>query len=305
MGREEAFAFLPAPVTMAAVEPICSDRTCSLIRRVSALAAAALLVGGCAWGQRYVSPDRLDRGLVIVLPGVEGTSVFNRAICDGLDEGGVNWAIELYDWTMWGGPFYNLRNQARNRRKGRELADRIVRYRRERPKRPVVLVGQSGGGAIAVWAAEALPTGTVVEGVVLLAAALSPRHGLEPALRKSRRGIVSFYSPRDWVLLGTVLAGTMDGDFATSAGRVGFQIPEANDRADAYRRLFQIAWNEKMAEAGHSGGHLTSGAAAFVSTYVAPFVRQGQWNEEFVAEVLRGKGEAAASGDADYNGESK
>ena len=86
---------------------------------------------------------------------------------------------------------------------------------------------------------------------------------------------------------------------------VGFQIPEANDRADAYRKLFQIAWNEKMAEAGHSGGHLTSGAAAFVSTYVAPFVRQRQWNEEFVAEVLRGKAEGPAPGDADYNGESK
>ena len=264
------------------------------MHRVSVFIAVTLLVGGCAAPQPYVSPDRLERGLVVVLPGVEGRSWLNEAICEGLNEGGVNWAIELHDWTAWGGPLYNLRNHARNRRKAEELADRIVRYQMQCPNRPVVLVGHSGGAAIAVWAAAALPTGTRIDGVVLLSAALSPRHTLDRPLRNSRRGIVNFYSSRDWVLLGTVLAGTMDGDFANSAGRAGFAIPDGNKPPAPYERLFQIAWNEKMAETGHRGGHLTSGAADFVSTYVAPFVRRAEWSREFVTSVLRGEAAGGA-----------
>ena len=49
--------------------------------------------------QPYVVSERLNRGLVIALPGIEGRSKLNEDICRGLDEGGVSWAIELYDWT--------------------------------------------------------------------------------------------------------------------------------------------------------------------------------------------------------------
>ncbi|HUU23729.1 MAG TPA: alpha/beta hydrolase [Phycisphaerae bacterium] len=248
-----------------------------------------LLLAGCGAPQPYVTADRLERGLVVVLPGVEGRGRFNEAICDGLNDGGVNWAIELYDWTVWGGPLYNLRNRSGNRQKADDLADRIARYREQCPGRPVVLLGQSGGGALAVWTTEALGPGVEVDGVILLAAALSPRYTLDAALRRSRRGILSFYSERDWVLLGTAIAGTMDGDFAASAGRTGFEVPGGDDPPETYRKLFQVAWNQKMSETGHYGLHITSGASEFVSAYVAPFIRSAVWREELVAKVLRGE----------------
>ncbi len=249
---------------------------------------AVTMIAGCAPRQPYVNQARLERGLVIVLPGIEGGSVLNRAICRGLDEGGVNTAIELYDWTSRLGPLYNLRAKRRNRRVAGEIADRIVRYQAEYPDRPVLLVGQSGGGAMAVWAIEALPPGSEVDGAVLLSASLSPRYNLDEALSNTRRGIVNFHSRRDWFLLGvgTTLAGTMDGEHASSAGRTGFVPPKDIPVPDNYTWLFQIPWREEMAETGHVGGHLSASAAGFISTYVAPFVITRQWNRQLVHGVI-------------------
>ena len=254
-----------------------------------ACAVGAAGLCGCGPGQPYVTPDRLERGLVIVLSGIEGRSGYNEAICEGLDAGGVNWAIELHDWTGWGGPLYNLRNRAGNRRKAAGLAGRIARYQARYPHCPVVLVGQSGGGAMAVWTAEALPPEAPMDGLILLAVSLSPRYVPAAALHASRRGIVSFYSNKDWILLGTAVTGTMDGELASSAGRTGFAVPGGDGAIKPFDRLHQIAWNEKMAEAGHTGGHLTSGAAEFVATFVAPLVRERVWTGEVVGRAARGE----------------
>ncbi len=242
---------------------------------------------GCNPPQPYVTFERLERGLVIVLPGIEGRGVFNEAICDGLDAGGVDCAIELYDWTQrWAGPLYNLRNTAANRRRARDLADRIVRYQMGYPDRPVVLVGQSGGGAMAVWTLEALPPATRVDGAVLLAAALSPNYTLSAALENCRRGIVNYHSKRDVILLATYVAGTMDGELYDSAGRTGFHLPgDPNRLPRAYAKLFQIGWNEHMSRSGHWGGHLTSGAKWYVAQYVAPLVRAKEWDQSLADRV--------------------
>jgi len=256
-----------------------------LVFGISCLAALA----GCN-SQPYVSGVRLERGLVLVLPGIEGRGAINEAIARGLDEGGVSWAIELYDWTVPMAFLHNQRDQARNRAKAEEIASRIIRYRTVYPGRAVVLIGQSGGGAIAVWVLEALPQEHEIEGAVLLAAALSPGYTLDRALANARRGLISFYSSRDWMLgVGTVIAGTMDGRHAESAGRVGFTVPSGRARAAFYERLYQIAWLSKMAGAGHWGRHVTSGSAKFVAAYVAPFVLADRWDEELVARVLRGE----------------
>jgi hypothetical protein len=53
-----------------------------------------------------------------------------------------------------------------------------------------------------------------------------------------------------------------------------------------YRKLYQIAWQPRMADTGHHGLHLTSGAEGFVAQYVAPFVASPRWDEEVVARVL-------------------
>ena len=244
-----------------------------------------------------MSKERLNDGLVIVLPGVEGHGPFNEAIRDGLAAGWVDCGIELRDWTLPLGPLYNLRAEGRNRRKAAELAERVIRYRTEYPGRPVVLVGQSGGGAIAVWAAEKLPPEHKVDGLILIAPALSPNYVLDGALARSNRGIVNFHSSRDWFFLGvmTTVWGTMDGEHEVSAGRAGFEIPTGKEpaggpqgRAELYQKLYQIGWSSEMAERGHHGWHITSGAAGFVAYYVAPFVLAGEWDSEFVSRVLSG-----------------
>lgn len=246
------------------------------------LGAAAL--AGCGDSRRYVSQSSLNTGLVLVLPGIEGRSRFNDDIIQGLFDGGVNSAIELNDWTSPLGPLYNLRAQEINRAKAREIASKVVEYQASHPGKPVVLVGQSGGGAIALWVAEVLPEGTQVDGIVLLAAALSPEYDLSAALRHSRNGIVNYYSSLDWFLLGmgTTMAGTMDGKHEQSAGRVGFKPPAGTP----YEKLYQVPWRPEMMRSGNIGAHLTSGSLDFVSIYVAPLVRSSSWSKESIDRVL-------------------
>jgi pimeloyl-ACP methyl ester carboxylesterase len=170
--------------------------------------------------------------------------------------------------------------------------DRIVRYQITYPGRPVFLVGQSGGAAIAAWAAESMPWDRKIEGIVMIAPALSPQYKLDRALLGCHRGIVNFHSARDRVLLGfgTTVAGTMDGEHTASAGKNGFEVPDASrtpgGRPGVYDNLFQVAWNKRMSDTGNTGWHLSSGAVRFVTAYVAPLIRAGAWNGETLSRVL-------------------
>jgi pimeloyl-ACP methyl ester carboxylesterase len=258
----------------------------------SRLLAWCILIGtlaGCTRPQPYLSWSRLDKGLVIVLPGIEGRGPLNKAICQGLVDGGVDWAVELCDWTSALPMNYlvNLRDQARNRTKAEEIAAKVVRYKMAHPERPVVLVGQSGGGAIAAWVAEAMPPGEKIDGLVMLSAALSPEYALDGALANVKRGIISYHSSRDWFFLGvgTTISGTMDGEHSSSAGRLGFAVPSSPRRVKAYEKLYQIPWQREMALSGYSGTHITSGAREFVAAYVAPFVLAPMWDRNFVELV--------------------
>ncbi len=258
-------------------------QVCFIILGLSVLGT----IGCGGHSQPYMTSERLDRGLVIVLPGVEGRSILNEHIVKGINEGGVKYAINLWDWTdswFW---FVNLESQSRNRRKAQEIATYITRYHWAYPGRPVYIVGQSGGGAIAAWTAEQLKD-SPVDGIIMLAAALSPGYPLDKALTNSRNGIVNFYSGRDVVMLGigTKIFRTMDGQHVYSAGMVGFDVPKPND--PLYGKLYQVPWNERMAEAGNHGLHLTSGASAFVAEYVSPLILQLNWNRQLVDKVAAG-----------------
>ena len=254
------------------------------------ISAGLTLAGGCT-RQPYLTPERLAKGLVVVLPGVEGEGALNREICRGLDAGGVHWGIDLQDWTSPWGPLINLRAEIHNRQKAREIAVRVAEYKFAHPDNPVVLVGQSAGGAMALWVAESMPERQDIDGIVLLAPAISPGYMVDFALSKTTRGVINFYSEKDWLFLGvlTTLYGTMDGEHTSSAGRVGFMVPASGARPKTYDRLFQIAWHKQMVAAGHTGGHLASSAEAFVSRYVAPFVLAKRWDDELVARVLTGR----------------
>ncbi len=209
-----------------------------LIGRRCVLAAAAallcLLAAGCA-GQadldpRYVSSDRMDKGLVVILPGIEGESQANRNIREGLDRGGVPYALVIYNWGFPVPGFGLLINEAdvaANRASAERLALRVARYQREHPQRPVFLIGHSGGGGVAVFALESLagmPDAQPVDGAFLLSASVSADYPMETALRMTRRGIVNVYNPDDTALLGagTAIFGNVDGGHGDSAGRTGF-----------------------------------------------------------------------------------
>jgi len=264
------------------------------MRVLGVVSVFVIFLGGCAAPpQPYVSESRLARGLVIVLPGIEGRSYFNEEICRGLNAGGVNCAIELYDWTS-GVPLgfiWNLWSTDRNHRQAANIAERIARYQFNHPRRPVVLVGQSGGAAIATWACESMRWGRKVDGVVMLAAALSPGYRLTTALDSTSRGIVNFYSSRDVLLLwaGTKVYGTMDGKHSTSAGNVGFSVPPGKLRPGEYDKLYQVPWRSEMASTGNLGMHLTSGTAGFVARYIAPLVKAEQWDPRIVGGIIHGK----------------
>ena len=254
-------------------------------------AGLASVMAGCR-DKPYVTDERLDRGLVLVLTGIEGRSRLNRAIRRGLADGGVDCAIEIVDWTAAGYLTfpYNLRAEGRNRAKAAEIADRIERYATSHPPRPVTLVGHSGGAAMAAFVAESLGDGVQVDGIVMLAAALSPGYRLDKALAHSRRGIVNYYSKYDWWFLGvgTFVFGTSDGRHGQAAGRVGFQPPT---QGGAYDKLHQVAWHAGMLRKRHLGGHLTSSAAPYVADYVAPVVNRNTWDAEFIRVLTRPEGE--------------
>jgi len=252
--------------------------------------AATAMTGGC-YRQPYRTPQRMNTGLVVVLPGIEGRSPLNERTVQGLVDGGVPHGIDLEDWTSFLGPLYNLRAELHNRRKATRIAVKVAEYKFAHPDNPVILVGQSGGGAMALWVAEAMPEGQQIDGIILLAPAISPGYMVDFALSKTKRGIVNFYSSKDWLFLGvgTTISGTMDGKHSSSAGRVGFTRPLKPGRSKLYDKLYQVAWHKQMAMAGNTGGHLGSSTEEFVANYVVPFVLSRRWSDEIVAKVLAGE----------------
>ncbi len=224
------------------------------------------------------TPQRMERGLVIILPGIEGRSRLNVNIARGLDQGGVKSGIEIFDWTtaIPGGMLINLADYQRNREVAQKLKERILSYRRQYPGRGLHLIGHSGGGGLALLATEALPRDVALSCVIVLAPAVSPSYDLRRALRRTRYGIFNYYSKHDraYLVLGTSIFGTVDRRFGPSAGAVGFQQPEYQDPRDnaLYSKLHQVPWRPTMRRYGHHGGHVGWTEPRFVSRYLAPLI---------------------------------
>lgn len=288
------------------------NKTARMIRGIvlGVLAAAMPLLTGCGGGtgQPYVTPERLDKGLVVVLTGIHGRLWLSESIMKGLADGGVDEAVEIYDWTYEGHllPFYNLGAIERNHQEARKIAQHLTEYQGSHPGAPVTLVGYSGGGPLAVWTAELMPPGHKLDGVVLLSPPLVPEYDLAPALSASRRGIVNFYSHKDVIYLGlgTLVFGTMDKQNRISAGNVGFSCTQPATRPAeanaAYARFWQVPYRDEMAATGYTGSHLTIGESAFIQQYVAPLVRAPQWDAALIETVRDGKAAAPASAPASH-----
>lgn len=263
------------------------------------------LVGGlgCQLPHRVQRTDRYLRGIVFVLPGIEGRSVWNRNIAVGLDEGGVASAIEVYDWTVGvpGSLVYNLADLGRNRRQAERLARRIVEYRARYPGSPVHLVGHSGGGGIAVLALEALPPGRQIDMAILLAPALSADYDLTTALRRTRYGICNFYSTRDVGLLkvGTTVFGPIDRKPGAAAGAVGFRLPAGLDEAGRVlyaEKLRQVRWHKRLAGLGADGSHLGWASRRFAREYLAALIIRNEAGRPLPPEYFQADWPAGPAG---------
>ena len=263
------------------------------------LAAGAALIGGCGSLEHLRTPQRMQRGWVVILPGIEGPSILNRNLAVGLDEGGVDCAIEVYNWSsgLLGGPLRNLMDLDRNLAEARTVALWIERYDRAYPDRPVVLIGHSGGGGVALLVLEALSIDRPIAAAMLLAAAASPEYDLRSAVARTQYGIWNFYSPYDVGLnTGTKLFGTVDRRLSGSAGAVGFRLPaflpEAA-RPSYFRKVHQVRWQEEMRRSGNLGGHLGWTWPAFARSDLAPLIRDllahggGAWPPATVPDRVR------------------
>lgn len=155
-----------------------------------------------------------------------------------------------------------------------QLAVQIMAYQAQYPNRPIYLVGKSTGAMVVLLAAEQLPAGSL-ERIILLSPAVSPQYDLEPALRSTKREIVSFRSSLDVPVLswGTSLVGTADRYYSKSAGLTGFAQPAPGTPAAAmYARLEEVAWGPSKMLYGHLGGHLGNGMPLFLLFEVAPYL---------------------------------
>lgn len=238
------------------------------------------LLTGCSAPVRIESPERLDQGYVLVLPGVEGQSYLNENIARGLENGQVPYAIEVYDWTTGSVALLpiTLRGLERNRGEAAKIAAKIMAYQDAHPGQPVHIVGHSGGGGLAVLALEALPPEHAVTSIILLAPALSPDYDLCRAIRRTQLGIWNFFSPYDrgFLAVGTFVMGTLDGKHTASAGQRGFVLPRGLDaqRRQLYLRVHQFQFDSQMAEDGHNGGHTGWAQRSFVATHIAALINR-------------------------------
>lgn len=216
----------------------------------------------------------MDRGLTYLIPGFQGDAAAMYLPLAGLRAGGLETAVRVVSFGRPFGTMGNLTDYDGNRKIARELAREVVAFRREHPAAPIDLVGYSGGGAIALWMAEALPADVRLRHVILIQPAISRGYDLTPALRRVDGVMYHFYSPGDWLVLGmaTRLFGTMDRKREDSAGKDGFDLSAAVRDAGLRDKLREIPWRPFMITYAHFGDH--------TGLLLSP------WNKRFVAPLL-------------------
>lgn len=230
--------------------------------------------------RQLASVSRLEHGLIIILPGIEGCSSVNDSIARGLVAGQLPHAVRIIDWRRFGpwNPLH-LAMDRHNRTQARVVADMIGDYQLDYPGQPVHLIGHSAGAGMALFVLQQLHESQCVETVILTAAAVSRQFDVQSQLSRTRRGIWNFYSPLDLPTngLGTMVFGTMDRRHGISAGAMGFQVKLSveSDESEADSsgpRLHQVRFRPAMMKSWNFGGHFGSTNAVFVRQHIAPIL---------------------------------
>jgi pimeloyl-ACP methyl ester carboxylesterase len=219
-------------------------------------------------------------GVVFLIDGIGGLGFAPKMMEKALVEAGVGYELRTFHWSHGFGRWHaDLTDDSNFRARAAELADAVMEFRSRSPQAPVYMVAKSGGTAIALVALAQLPPESV-ERCVLLSSAVSPDYDLVPSLSAIRTELVSFWSPRDKMVLGlgTTIFGTADGVMGHSAGLVGFRIPERADAESSaqYCKLRQIEWDPTMRRTFNFGTHIGTSMPQFVRSYVAPLLCSGQ-----------------------------
>jgi pimeloyl-ACP methyl ester carboxylesterase len=215
--------------------------------------------------------------VVIVCGGVGGLENLEIYLKWAVQHTGVPCDVRGFDWTHGKGHiFKDLQDTQNHAQKTAELAEEVRRVCLTEPGRPIILIGRSGGSVLALGVAEMLPPQTL-ERIILLSAAVSPGYDLKPALRATRKEIVSFRSELDWFVLGwgTWQFGTADRLYCSSAGKCGFNHPPESDAEgkELYRRLVEICWTPSMLLHGNNGGHIGTVMPSFLASDVVPWLK--------------------------------
>lgn len=242
-------------------------------RRWFWLAAACLVwAGGCSH-VNYTSPERYAHGLVVCLSGSGHMMNEVRNVRRGLAEGGVDCAIEVFEWSRF---MLDLTNVEQKKGLASQLARRIETYQKVYPGRPVHLLGVSSGTGLVVWALEDLAPGHRVTSAVLIASSLSRTYDLTAALTHLDGVAYNFHSPMDLVSGVSVVVRSVDGRHGVAAGLSGFRPPDDTDertRAVYAEKLVQVGWRPADTLTGNVGDHLGATRPAYVRKHIAPLVR--------------------------------
>lgn len=243
-------------------------------RRLRALLMAASVTCAGCWQAPGPTAHQTERGLVWMLPGVEGGPWSLMWAHTALRDAGVEAEIRVFDWERPFGTLENLTDYEGNLERAGQIAGTIEEYRRAHPAAPIDMVGYSGGGGLAVMTAEALPQDVRLRNVVLVQPALSPDYDLVPALLRIDGKLVNFYSPHDWLILGlgTQVFGTMDRKEVASAGKERFDLEEAVRDPVLRERVEQRGWTSRMIGSGHFGNHASILGYWWNKEYVAPYL---------------------------------
>jgi len=206
-------------------------------------------------------------GVVFVADGSGRLRNLSADLAQAVGDAGLPLQVRSFNWSHGTGRvFLDLRGRAHHQQKGRQLAECVVSFHETNPGEPIFLVGHSSGTAVVLAAAENLPPGSV-DGIVLLAPAVSPRYDLRPALQVSAGGVDSFYSPRDLISRAQVLSGTADGRFSPSAGCAPFVVPDDGVENDCYSGLRQHRYGLHG-----EGGHFDCTRRRFLRDNVVPLL---------------------------------
>lgn len=219
--------------------------------------------------------DRLNQGLVVVLPGIDGCTTVCDNIARGLHAAGTDAAVEIHDWRSFRGwnPLH-LATVRKNRQQAHHISLRLQQYRCEFPGRPISLIGHSAGAGIALFVMEKLPKSFLVDHVILLAAAVSRNYEAYQLAKSTSGGIWNFSSRHDLpvVGLGTLIFGTIDRRHAVSAGALGFApAPSESGKTSMLR---EVRYSSGMVRSWNFGGHFGCTNSAFVERHVAPIINR-------------------------------